>query len=190
MNDLLDQPTIPSVSDANSVGSRERRQSSSQQSSSTGITGASNFMLGLGQGNLRDPGAYLEATMVTRPTPEISAKLWNVYTTRVDPIVRLLHQPTLREFLLNGKPYLKYEETDPALNLIRSSVFFICIATLQDSQCRTLFGIEKQAALDTYRNACELALEQVELIVTEDITVLQSFMLYLVSTWYSISLFH
>ena len=138
-------------------------------------------MLGLGQGTLRDPGVYLEAAMVSRPDPDTLARLWNVYITRVDPIVRLFHQPTLQEYLLHGKPYLKYDDNDPTLNLVRSSIFFISVATLQDSQCRALFGIEKQAALESYRNACELALEQVELIVTEDITVLQSFMLYLVS---------
>ena len=120
--------------------------------------------------------------MASRPTPQICAKLWDIYVDRVDPITRIFHQPTMCEFIIHGKPYLKYRGNEPVLDLIRSSIFFIAVATLQDSQCRSSFGIDKQAAMDTYRNACEFALEQVELIVTEDITVLQSFMLYLVGT--------
>ena len=190
LNDLLYQPqTAPSVSDSQSIGSSERRHSPSLGSASTSMTGASNFMLGLGPSSLRDPGAYLEATMATKHTPEICAKLWEVYANRVDPIVRVFHQPTLHEFVVMGKTYLKYQDGDPTLNLIRSSVFFVAIATLQDSQCRALFGLDKQALMDNYRNACELFLQQVDLIVTEDIAVLQSFMLYLVIELTFISFF-
>lgn len=83
-------------------------------------------------------------------------------------------------FLLRGKTYLNYNDTDPVLDLLRAAVFFLTVVTLSDEQCISAFDTDKSSLIATHRLACELALDRVGLIATEDITVLQSFVLYLV----------
>ena len=83
-------------------------------------------------------------------------------------------------FLLDGKPYLDYHDTDPVLDVLRSAVFVVAAVSLTESQCHSIFDADRTSFIATYRLACEVSLDRAGLITTEDITVLQSFVLYLV----------
>jgi hypothetical protein len=123
---------------------------------------------------------YIDAALALRPPSAVCQKLCQAYIDRVHPPVKVLHRPTLIGFLLRGKTYLNYNDTDPALDLLRAAVFFLTVVTLSDEQCISAFDTDKSSLIATHRLACELALDRVGLIATEDITVLQSFVLYLV----------
>lgn len=84
-------------------------------------------------------------------------------------------------FLLDGKSYLDYRDTDPVLDVLRSAVFMVAAVSLTEEKCLALFDTDRTSFIATYRLACEVALDRAGLITTEDITVLQSFVLYLVS---------
>ena len=84
------------------------------------------------------------------------------------------------DFLLGGRSYLNYHDTDPILDVLRSAVFVVTIVSLTEEQCHSMFDADKTSLIATYRLACEVALDRAGLITTEDITVLQSFVLYIV----------
>ena len=84
------------------------------------------------------------------------------------------------DFLLHGKSYLDYHDTDPVLDVLRSAVFVVAVVSLTEEQCQSMFDADRTSFIATYRLACEVALDRAGLITTEDITVLQSFVLYLV----------
>lgn len=52
---------------------------------------------------------------------------------------------------------------------------------MTENQCQTMFRADKSDIVTYYRVACERAFEQAGLITTNEITVLQAFVLYLVS---------
>ena len=138
-------------------------------------------MLGLGfRSHSQNPQSYIDAALALRPAPAVCKKLCEAYLHRVDPIVRVLHRPSLIEFLLGGKPYLGYHDTSPVLDVLRSAVFFVAVVSLTEEQCHSIFESDRASFITTYRLACEVALDRAGLITTEDITVLQSFVLYLV----------
>ncbi len=86
-------------------------------------------VLGLSlSGYSRNPPSYIDATLALRPSPTISKKLCQAYLERVDPIVRVLHRPSPTDFLLEGKSYFDYHDTDPILDVLRSAVFFIAMS--------------------------------------------------------------
>ena len=157
-------------------GSRQYWQHSSQIPQPS-VPGS---ILGFGIGHHQSHQTYIDATFALRPPFAVCQKLCQAYIDRVHPLVKVLHRPTLVAFLLHGKTYLHYRDTDPVLDLLRAAVFFLAVVTLTDEQCRSSFDTDKSSLTSTHRLACELALDRVGLISTEDITVLQSFVLYLV----------
>ena len=128
----------------------------------------------------QNPQSYIDAALALRPGPAVCKKLCQVYLDRVDPIIRVFHRPSLMDFLLEGKPYLDYHDNNPVLDVLRSSVFVVAVVSLTEEQCHSLFDADKTSFIATHRLACEVALDRAGLITTEDITVLQSFVLYLV----------
>jgi hypothetical protein len=118
--------------------------------------------------------------LALHPDPVTCEKLVRAYLNRVDPMVKVFHCPSLVRCLLHGEPYLDYSATDIVLDVIKAAVFLITIVSLDGNQCRSLFISERPDLLNKYRLACEISFERVGLINTEDIAVLQAFVLYLV----------
>lgn len=139
-------------------------------------------MLGLGfSSHSQNPQSYIDAALTLRPVPAVCKKLCQAYLQRVDPIIRVFHRPSLMDFLLGGGSYLNYHDTDPILDVLRSAVFVVAIVSLTEEQCHFMFDADKKSLIATYRLACEVALDRAGLITTEDITVLQSFVLYIIA---------
>ena len=138
-------------------------------------------MLGFGVGQHQNQ-TYTNAPLASRPPFAVCQKLCQAYIDRVHPPVKALHLPTLLPFLRHGGTYLDYDEMDPVLDLLRAAVFFLTVVTLSEEQCKSDFDMEKSTLVSNYRLACEMAMDRVGLVATEDITILQSFVLYLVKT--------
>lgn len=159
----------------------DRSQLTSKQYSQFLQHRAQGSILGLGFSHSQNPQSYIDAALALRPALAVCKKLYQAYLHGVDPIVRLFHCPSLMDFLLDGKSYLDYHDSDPILDVLRSAVFFVAIVSLTEEQCHSMFDADRTSLIATYRLACEVALDRAGLITTEDITVLQSLVLYLVS---------
>ncbi|KZF25353.1 hypothetical protein L228DRAFT_236458 [Xylona heveae TC161] len=110
---------------------------------------------------------------------DVQSLLCGIYLRHVDPILKILHRPSLCRFMRNGERYLDYTERHPSSEALRSAVCYVAIISMTEEQCISLLKAEKNILADEYRKACEAALERAGLIITKDITVLQSFVLYL-----------
>lgn len=109
--------------------------------------------------------------------------LCEIYITNVDPLFKILHRPSLRAFLLEDKPYLDYEQDHAAPNTLALAVYYAAVITIDDSQCQLLFGTDKKTiSLDLQREV-EAALVKVDFVTTNDLTVLQAYVLSLVSLY-------
>ncbi|KAI1387312.1 uncharacterized protein F4822DRAFT_406119 [Hypoxylon trugodes] len=155
-----------SSDDEESIGSTPRSAS-----------GAGLRILGIGSSG----PAAIQATESLFSNHTTTAQLCEVFLRQVDPVFKLLHRPSLSRFMLNGQRYLTYEPDHICSRCVRSVVCYSALASMTENQCQNMFGICKSAAIVEYRAACEAALEQSELLTTNDITVLQAFMLYLVA---------
>ncbi|MCJ1401583.1 hypothetical protein MMC11_004799 [Xylographa trunciseda] len=107
-------------------------------------------------------------------------RLCQVYLDQVDPVFKILHRPSLRKFLQHDSTYLGYPEGHASVIALSSAICYVATCSLSETQCRDMFQTSKAALVTQYRRACETSLDQVDVLVTEDITVLQAFVLYLV----------
>lgn len=117
---------------------------------------------------------------VARPPPLVVNSLCSMYLHNVDPVFKIVHGPTLSDFLQEGRPYLDYRPGHPATEALTFAVFYSAIASQEDSRCRERYGESKESLMARYRFGLEVALSRADFINTTDLTVLQAFLLYLV----------
>ncbi|KAK3679175.1 hypothetical protein LTR78_000736 [Recurvomyces mirabilis] len=112
----------------------------------------------------------------SQPPAHHVVQLWQTYLTNVDPILKVLHAPTLQQTVLGqiGKPSL------PAgLQAMTSAIYFISTVSLQNNECQASLQVSKAELLTTYRSATEDALSAAAFVTTTDVQVLQALVLYL-----------
>ncbi|PKX96376.1 C6 zinc finger domain protein [Aspergillus novofumigatus IBT 16806] len=107
--------------------------------------------------------------------------LVDIFLRQVDPVLKILHRPSLCAYLLEGKPYLGYAPGHPVPAALASAVFYMASSTLAEDQCLALLGERKETVLARYNEETKAALGKVDFLVTNDLTVLQAFVLSLVA---------
>ncbi|KAG5980441.1 hypothetical protein E4U55_004018 [Claviceps digitariae] len=108
------------------------------------------------------------------------SQLYTVYLRNVDPIIKILHRPSLSKWILDGKGYLGYPEDHTSIQALASAVCYAAANTLSEAQCQAMFCTSKSTLVSTYRRQCEVAIERAGLLTTRCRFILQSFVLYLV----------
>ena len=115
---------------------------------------------------------------------QINEQLLRLFFIQVDPVIKVIHQPSLTKYLLEGKPYLKYDPLHPAPAALAAAVRLASVSSLSNEQCAELFATSKESMVSKYQKVAEDALARVDFVITNDMTVLQAFVLCLVSfTW-------
>lgn len=108
--------------------------------------------------------------------------LLDVFFRQVDPILKILHRPSLFAYLGQGRHYLNYERGNPAPAALAAAVFYISSATLSREQCLALFDERREIVIARYQEETKAALARADFLVTDDLTVLQAFVLSLVNS--------
>lgn len=113
--------------------------------------------------------------------PEIRNKLCDIFFQNVDPLFKILHRPSMQAYLKEGKPYLNYEHEHYAPATLASAVYLAAVCTLEDERCQELFNTDKKTIVAKFQKETELALAKADFVTTNDITILQAFIISLVS---------
>jgi hypothetical protein len=111
---------------------------------------------------------------------QINEQLLRLFFIQVDPVIKVLHQPSLTKYLLEGKPYLEYDPLHPAPAALAAALRFASVSSLSNEQCAKLFATPKESMVSKYQKEAEDALARVDFVITSDMTVLQAFVLCLV----------
>lgn len=112
---------------------------------------------------------------------QTNEQLLRLYFTQVDPLIKVLHQPSITKYLLEGRPYLEYDSLHPAPAAVAAAVRFASVSSLSSEQCDGLFARTKESMVSKYQKEAEDALARVDFVITNDMTVLQAYVLCLVS---------
>ncbi|KAK2877750.1 hypothetical protein FQN49_001226 [Arthroderma sp. PD_2] len=107
-------------------------------------------------------------------------KLCHIYLHNVDPIIKILHRPSIRKWMVDGDKYLGYPEEHTSVRALESAVCYAAANSMTDSQCQAAFQASKSSIVAAHRRMCERAIESANLLTTRDMIVLQAFVLYLV----------
>jgi hypothetical protein len=121
------------------------------------------------------------ATLLDTVSPRTQQSLAEVFLLRVDPVFKITHRPSVSLHLLGGKSYLDYETNHPAVDALDKAIYYSAVCCLCDAECSEIFKTPKSAVIFTFRQRSEKALATANLTTTDDITVLQAFLIYLVT---------
>lgn len=107
--------------------------------------------------------------------------LHDYYFSNVDPMFKVLHRPSVSEFMLYEKPYLGHGLDNSAVDALCFAVYYAAINTQDELSCKTNFGDTKINLLNRYRFGFEVHLARADFLNSMEIEVIQAFVIFLVS---------
>ncbi|EER43359.1 C6 transcription factor [Histoplasma capsulatum H143] len=113
------------------------------------------------------------------PQPVHIFKLWQIFLDSVNPLVKIFHAPTVQQEILDGTADL--ENVSKATEALMFAIYACSITSMTDHDCQSQLCETKSALLARYRFATKQALINVGFMRSSDITVVQAFVLYLIS---------
>ena len=114
------------------------------------------------------------------PAPWHIFKIWQLYLSNINSLVKLFHAPTVQEIISDASGHL--DDLPRNVEALLFGIYCMTIGSLGDSDCIALLGLPKKEAVQRYRSAAQSALTNANLLKTSDIMVLQAFTLFIVST--------
>ena len=115
------------------------------------------------------------------PPKSIVITLLDTYIYRVDTVLKVSHVPSLHRFLLSEEQDCAKSLHRPSREALKSAICFTAVCTLTEAESRDIFMEEKGKVRNRFRQATEVMLSRADCLTTSDITVLQAFVIYLVS---------
>ncbi|KAJ5383764.1 hypothetical protein N7517_001675 [Penicillium concentricum] len=113
--------------------------------------------------------------------PQIRHRLCDIFFHNVDPLFKILHRPSLQAFLKDGKPYLDYDQDHQAPATLASAMYLCAVCTLDEVECQSMFNASKKTIVAEFQKETELALARADFVTTNDLTVLQAYIISLLA---------
>lgn len=129
--------------------------------------------------------ATRESLTELHPDPLHIFKLWQTFLENVNPLIKIVHTPTLQPQILEATGDLP--TVGKELEALMFAIYCIALGSLQADEVRRSFGESKKKLLSRYRQGAQLALSKASFLRTSNLMVLQAFMLYLVSLYFQLS---
>ncbi|KAL3480930.1 hypothetical protein BJX99DRAFT_206306 [Aspergillus californicus] len=103
--------------------------------------------------------------------------LLDLFKTNVSPMVHVFHIPTLTRLFWDAVATM--DCLDKNVEAVLFSIYYSAVISLDDGQCLALLGTPRASALETYRTAVEQATAQADLLNTQNLLLLQAFVIFL-----------
>lgn len=114
------------------------------------------------------------------PSPPQIAMLCDVYFSRIDPIFKVLHRPTVKASILtaaHGQGRLASGGDQEALMF---AMYLAAVTSMSQDECVNCLHMDRQSLLIRYRYGSEAALTNVDFLNSMELVTLQAFVIYLV----------
>ena len=114
-----------------------------------------------------------------RPSTIQLEACWHIFVESVDPIIRILHKPSVR-VLIDQAMRGGLEELDNESVVLLLSVCYAAIISISGWKCEAIFSASRATMERQASASIEVGLKEAGLLDTHVMTVLQAFVLYLV----------
>ncbi|TGO82202.1 hypothetical protein BPOR_0892g00020 [Botrytis porri] len=113
------------------------------------------------------------------PQPVTIFRLWQIFLTNVNPLVKLFHAPTVQEMIIEATSDMDHiPKPTEALMFV---IYLLSIGSLKDDECESTFNEPKSILLSRYSHATQQALINVKYIKSLNLTSLQAYCLFLLA---------
>ena len=122
------------------------------------------------------------STMITlrilHPPAKLICVYWEIYKDRVEPLVKLFHRGTTEKLLQEASKNL--DHIPKSTEAMMFGIYYSAVISLSSDECRDQLQIEKDVALKRYRFGIEQALAKAGFLGSQELILLQVFVLFLV----------
>jgi hypothetical protein len=112
------------------------------------------------------------------PAPERARQFWEIYKDNVDPLVKVLHIPTIEPMLLDA--FTHPEKVPKGLECLMFAVYYGAVTSILNQECTEQWGEERSSLLDKYRFGLEQALTRANFLYCDEMIILQAFVIFLI----------
>ncbi|EMR83249.1 putative fungal specific transcription factor domain-containing protein [Botrytis cinerea BcDW1] len=127
-------------------------------------------------GNLISPKRNLRSL---HPQPVTIFRLWQIFLTNVNPLIKLFHAPTVQEMILEATSDMDHiPKPTEALMFV---IYLLSIGSLKEDECESTFNEPRSLLLSRYSHATQQALINVKYIKSLNLTSLQAYCLFLLA---------
>lgn len=115
------------------------------------------------------------------PPPAGIEFLCATYFQNADPLLKILHRPTIQVAIFAAADNLIAGPPDPALEALMFSMYFVAVTSLSQEQCFATLGQDKDKLLAQFKYGSETALANAHFLTSTELKCLQAFVIYVVS---------
>ncbi|KAF2095698.1 hypothetical protein NA57DRAFT_44011, partial [Rhizodiscina lignyota] len=112
------------------------------------------------------------------PPPDQIPVYWEAFKERVEPLVKVLHVPTIEPTILESRHRL--DQIHRGLEALLFAIYYGAVTSLTNEDVRKKFGEEKLDLVMKYKFGCEQALARADFLQTDEMIVLQAFVIFLI----------
>lgn len=112
------------------------------------------------------------------PTPTQIYTMWEVYKENVEPLVKMLHIPSMCKVIVTVTSGL--DNLSKGTEALFFAIYLAVVTSMNAIECMNLLSEDKDTALSKYRFATEQALAKAGFLNTQERTVLEAFVLFLI----------
>ena len=111
------------------------------------------------------------------PEPKHIYRLWQIYVETVNPLMKVVHVPTLQQRVLEAS--WNPRNVSKPLTAILFAIYTLAVTSISSKDCQDSFGETRGDLLTRYRTATLRALVAADILTTNDFEVLQALVLFL-----------
>lgn len=125
-------------------------------------------------------GGQFQSVTDLHPSGVQIFQLWQIYLDNVNPLLKLTHTPTLQVQIIEASTNLT--NVSKSLEVLMFAIYLMAITSLNDNEVQQTFNETKPNLLAKYQHGTQQALFNVGFMRMPDLTVLQAYLLYCVSS--------
>ncbi|KAH9836442.1 Fungal specific transcription factor domain [Teratosphaeria destructans] len=122
---------------------------------------------------------YIMPGALDEPNLPMQVALFDTFFQNISPMFKLFHEPTVRNTVERGAPYLGDDANSPPIRTMKSAMWLAALNSLTDSECQSRFHSKRADLLPRYKRSTEVLFTQVDLCNTNSMAALQAFIVYL-----------
>jgi len=123
-------------------------------------------------------GGQPQSVTDLHPSASQIFQLWQTYLDNVNPILKLIHAPSLQVQIIDAGANL--QKVSKSLEALMFSIYLMAITSLSNEEVEGTFGESRFNLLTKYHHGAQQALFNAGFMRMPDLTVLQAYFLYLV----------
>ncbi|KAK9237849.1 fungal-specific transcription factor domain-containing protein [Lipomyces kononenkoae] len=134
----------------------------------------------LGHGSLLFRHPTINDTLFSsHPEPVQIFRLWQAFVDNVNPLVKILHVPTVQQLIVEASGSL--ENISASMEALMFAIYHSSLVSLRNEDCESIMGEARATLLARYSTATQQALTNAGVLRTSNLMVLQALLLYLLS---------